>query len=174
MGRVDFPSREHTRRAVLNLNLTQQGAAMDPATDEFNERFEGAVRTAEVMSIFFPRIGQSLILDMRHVGNDGPLVLLDVMVASPNDRLLSFRRLRPELPLPERLILAPWPGAISSFDESGILAAIVDRCQLEGGEVLVDQIQELYRELLLLERRLLRNMLRGIDTETIWKRKTDG
>src|SRR5215210_7648761 len=107
MGRVNFHSREQSRRAVLNLNLSsiQQGAAMDPATDEFHERFEGAVRTAEVMSIFFPRIGQSLILDMRHLGNGGPRLLIDTMVASPNDRLLSFRRLRPELPLPERLIL---------------------------------------------------------------------
>src|SRR5215218_10921413 len=105
MGRVDFRTREQSRRAFLTLNLTQLGAAMDPATDEFHERFEGAVRTAEVMSIFFPRIGQTLILDMRHLGNDGPLLLIDTMVASPNDRLLSFHRLRPELPLPERLIL---------------------------------------------------------------------
>jgi hypothetical protein len=147
---------------------------MDPATDEFHERFQGAVRTAEVMSIFFPRIAQTLILDMRQTISDGPLVLLDTMVASPNDRLLSFRRLRPELPLPERLILAPWPGAVASFDESGILAVIIDRCQLEGGEVLVDQIQELYRELQSIERRLLRDMLRGVGTETIWQRKADG
>jgi len=146
---------------------------MDPATDEFHERFEGAVRTAQVMSIFFPRIGQTLILDMRRATNDGPLVLLDTMAASPNDRLLSFRRLRPELPLPERLILAPWPGAVASFDESGILAAIIDRCKLEGGDVLVDQIQELYRELQSIERRLLRDMLRGVGAETIWQRNTE-
>lgn len=146
---------------------------MDPATDEFHERFEGAVRTAEVMSIFFPRIGQSLILDMRPAGDEGPLVLLDMMVPSPNDRLLSFQRLRPELPLPDRLILAPWPGGVTSFDESGILNAVIERCQLEGGDVLVDQIHELYRELLSLERHQLRSMLRGINTETIWKRSTD-
>jgi len=145
---------------------------MDPATDEFHQRFEGALRTAEVMSVFFPRIGQSLILDMRHAGDDGPLLLLDIMVASPNDRLHSFRRLRPELPLPERLILAPWPGAISSFDDSGMLATIIDRCEIEGGEVLVDQVRELYRELQVIERQQIRNMLRGIHSETIWKRSS--
>jgi len=71
------------------------------------------------------------------------------------------------------LILAPWPGAVASFDESGILAAIIDRCKLEGGDVLVDQIQELYRELQSIERRLLRDMLRGVGAETIWQRNTE-
>src|SRR5262245_27885989 len=106
---------------------------MDPVTDEFHERFLGAVRTAEVMGVFFLRVGQSLILDMRRHGDEGPLLLLDDMVATPSDRLLSFRRLRPELPLPERLTLAPWPGAIRSLAETGILDAIIERCRLEGG-----------------------------------------
>jgi hypothetical protein len=145
---------------------------MDPATDEFHERFVGAVRTAEVMSVFFLRVGQSLILDMRHHGDEGPLVLLDDMVATPSDRLLSFRRLRPELPLPERLTLAPWPGAVTSLAESGILDAMYERCRLEGGEQLVDQIQELYRELKIIERTQLRDLVRGVGMQTLWQRGT--
>jgi hypothetical protein len=145
---------------------------MDPATDEFHERFVGAVRTAEVLSVFFLRVGQSLILDMRHHGDEGPLVLLDDMVETPSDRLLSFRRLRPELPLPERLTLAPWPGAVTSLAESGILDAILDRCRLEGGEQLVDQIQELYRELRIIERSQLRDLVRGVGMKTLWQRGT--
>ena len=145
---------------------------MDPATDEFHERFVGAVRTAEVMSIFFLRVGQSLILDMRRHGDEGPLVLLDDMVETPSDRLLSFRRLRPELPLPERLTLAPWPGAVTSLAESGILDAMYERCRLEGGEQLVDQIQELYRELKIIERTQLRDLVRGVGMQTLWQRGT--
>ncbi len=143
---------------------------MDPATEEFHERFVGAVRTAEVMSVFFIRVGQSLILDMRRHGDEGPLVLLDDMVETPSDRLLSFRRLRPELPLPERLTLAPWPGAVTSLAESGILDAIYDRCRLEGGEQLVDQVQELYRELRTIERTQLRDLVRGVGMKTLWQR----
>jgi hypothetical protein len=150
----------------------RQGASMDPATDEFHERFVGAVRTAEVMTVYFLRVGQSLILDMRRHGNEGPLVLLDEMVATPSDRLLSFRRLRPELPLPERLTLAPWPGAVTSLAESGILDAILDRCRLEGGEQLVDQLQELYRELKTIERTQLRDLVRGVGMQTLWQRET--
>lgn len=143
---------------------------MDPATDEFHERFVAAVRTAEVLSVFFLRVGQSLILDMRHHGDEGPLVLLDEMVETPSDRLLSFRRLRPELPLPERLTLAPWPGAVTSLAESGILDAIFDRCRVEGGEELVDQVQELYRELKTIERTRLRDLVRGVGMKTLWQR----
>ncbi|MEA2514203.1 MAG: hypothetical protein QOF33_1948 [Thermomicrobiales bacterium] len=145
---------------------------MDPATDEFHERFVGAVRTAEVMSVFFLRVGQSLILDMRRHGDEGPVILLDEMVATPSDRLLSFRRLRPELPLPERLTLAPWPGAVRSLAESGILDAVLDRCRLEGGEELVDQVQELYRELKTMERTQLRDLVRGVGMQTLWQRGT--
>ncbi|HEY7035809.1 MAG TPA: hypothetical protein VH482_31010 [Thermomicrobiales bacterium] len=145
---------------------------MDPATDDFHERFVAAVRTAEVMSVFFLRVGQSLILDMRRHGDEGPLLLLDQMVETPSDRLLSFRRLRPELPLPERLTLAPWPGAVTSLSESGILDAIVDRCRLEGGEELVDQVQELYRELKSIERTQLRDLVRGVGMKTLWQRGT--
>ncbi|HKG26087.1 MAG TPA: hypothetical protein VKB09_10595 [Thermomicrobiales bacterium] len=145
---------------------------MDPATDEFHERFLGAVRTAEVMSVFFLRVGQSLILDMRRHGDEGPLILLDDMVATPTDRLFSFNRLRPELPLPERLTLAPWPGAVRSLAESGILDAIVERCRLEGGEELVDQVQELYRELQIIERTQLRDLVRGVGMKTLWQRDT--
>lgn len=171
MGRVDCLPQEQSRRAVLKFGIViHQGAAMDPATDEFRERFAGAVRTAEVLSIFFPRIGQSLILDMRHHGDEGPLVLLDEMVATPSDRLLSFRRLRPELPLPESLILAPWPGGIAALDESGMLATMRERCLTEGGAVLVDHIEEIYRELRIIERRQLRAMLRGRGARTLWQR----
>jgi hypothetical protein len=145
---------------------------MDPSADEFHERFIAAVRTAEVMSVFFLRVGQSLILDMRRHGDEGPLLLLDEMVETPSDRLLSFRRLRPELPLPERLTLAPWPGAVTSLAESGIFEAIVDRCRLEGGEQLVDQAQELYRELKTIERNQLRDLVRGVGMKTLWQRGT--
>ena len=145
---------------------------MDPATDEFHERFVAAVRTAEVMSVFFLRVGQSLILDMRRVDNEGPVILLDEMVATPSDRLLSFRRLRPALPLPDRLTLAPWPWAVRSLAESGVLDAMLDRCRLEGGDELVNQAQAVYRELKTIERAQLRDLVRGVGMQTLWQRET--
>jgi hypothetical protein len=153
------------------------GVPMDPTDDQtgqFHERLMGAVRTAEVMSVFFLRVGQSLILDMRRNDDEGPLVLLDGMVATPRDRLLSFRRLRPELPLPERLTLAPWPGAVASLAEAGIWDAIVERCRLEGGEVLVEHLRELYEELRSMERAQLRDLIRGVGMKTLWQRDPNG
>jgi hypothetical protein len=61
---------------------------------------------------------------------------------------------------------------VRSLAESGILDAIVERCRLEGGEELVDQVQELYRELKIIERSQLRDLVRGVGMKTLWQRGT--
>ena len=60
---------------------------------------------AEVMSIFFPRIGKALIVDTRHNYENGPVVLLDGMVESPEERLRSIKRLRPAPSFPQTVYM---------------------------------------------------------------------
>ena len=67
------------------------------------------------MSFFFVRVGHSLILDFRSDTGVPPEILLDGMVGSPRERLLSFRRLRPSLPLPEEITLVPWLDPVADF-----------------------------------------------------------
>jgi hypothetical protein len=129
-----------------------------------------AVKSAEVLSIFFPRVGRSLILDARRSGDQGSAVLLDGMVESPEARLQSFLRLRPGFPLPNQLTLAPWPGAIRVFAEVGLLEALVDRCRAEGGDVMAERASNMFTELSRLERKALRSLVRGDGMHTIWKR----
>jgi hypothetical protein len=142
---------------------------MDPDA-EFHERMLEALRTAEVMSVFFVRVGRSLILDMRRDGTTGPAAMLDDIVATPQARLQSFRRLRPGLPLPERLTLAPWTQAIADFERLGYLDALLERCALEGGEELRGTAKQAYRQLEILERKYLRDLVRGVGMQTIWQR----
>jgi hypothetical protein len=144
---------------------------MDEAGTEFVDQVLMAVKGAEVLSIFFPRVGRSLILDCRRLDNEGPTVILDGMVESPEARLQSFQRMRPSLPLPSQLTLAPWPGAVRVFAEVGLLEAFVDRCQDEGGDALADQATERFSELQRLERDGLRSLVRGDGMYTIWKRQ---
>jgi hypothetical protein len=143
---------------------------MDEAGTEFVDQVLMAVKSAEVLSIFFPRVGRSLIFDSRQLGTEGPAVMLDGMVESPEARLQSFQRLRPEFPLPSQLTLAPWPGAIRVFAEVGLLEAFVDRCREEGGEELAALAEEKFTELRRLEREGLRSLVRGDGMYTIWKR----
>jgi hypothetical protein len=141
----------------------------EPGT-EFFDQVLMAVKDAEVLSIFFPRVGRSLILDCRKADESGPGIMLDGMVESPEARLNSFRRLRPGLPLPQQLTLAPWPGAVRVFAEVGLLDALVGRCRDEGGEELASLAQAQFSELRRLEREAMRSLVRGDGMYTIWQR----
>lgn len=147
---------------------------MEPEHDEYSAQVIDAVRGSEVLSIFFLRVGRSLILDARRYGDDGPAILLDGMVATPEERLASFERLRPAFPIPDRLTLAPWPGAVRGLADSGVLEAIVERCRFEGGDGLADAARTLYDELRRLERKALRDLVRGVGMRTVWERGAGG
>lgn len=140
----------------------------DPFAD-YRAQIVEAIRHAEVVSLFFPRIGKSLIIDMRPAA-DGPAVLLDDMATSPAARLKSFERLRPHLPSPERLTVAAWHGDVRGLETTGVLTALIERCQREGGHDVAERAQALYRCLLWLEDGSFRNLIRGIGMQTIWRR----
>lgn len=143
---------------------------MEQPEAEFNARMLDALRTAEVMSVFFVRVGRSLIIDLRHDDETGPAAMLDDIVSTPEARLHSFRRLRPELPLPERLTLAPWTNAVRDFEQHGLLDALLERCRQEGGEALHDVAEQAFRRLEKLEQKYLRDLVRGVGMQTIWQR----
>lgn len=143
---------------------------MEQPEAEFHERMLDALRTAEVMSVFFVRVGRSLIIDLRRDGLTGPAAMLDDIVSTPQARLHSFRRLRPGLPLPERLTLAPWTSAVRDFERKGLLEVLLERCQQEGGEELRRVAASAFQELEILERKYLRDLVRGVGMQTIWQR----
>src|SRR5215217_5247853 len=56
--------------------------AVDNPMDLGHERLIRAIETLEVLNIFFPWLGHSLILDTRHSAEAPPAVLLEPMVGS--------------------------------------------------------------------------------------------
>src|SRR4051794_20278488 len=131
----------------------------DEPSEDFDERMLEALRTAEVISVFFIRIGRSMILDTRREIGVAPAVVLDDIASTPQARLQSFRRLRPGLPLPERLTLAPWASAVREFEDRGMLTVLLDRCTTEGGPALRASAVASYQELVILERKYLRDLV---------------
>jgi hypothetical protein len=147
------------------------GFRMNFDEDEFYpDQLKVALADAIVMSIFFIRVGSSLILDFRSAEGVDPAVLVDGMTASPRDRLLSFRRLRPELPLPEEITLAPWAERARDFERDGVLDRLIERCDEVGGAELIELARAAYLKLLAEERKILREMVSGAGMETIWER----
>jgi hypothetical protein len=147
------------------------GYRMNFDEDEFYpDQLKVALADAVVMSIFFIRVGSSMILDFRTAQGVNPTVMVDGMAATPRDRMLSFRTLRPELPIPEEITLAPWAERVREFEQSGVLERLLQRCDEIGGVELMQQARAAYLKLLTEEKKILRDMVSGIGMETIWER----
>ena len=80
-----------------------------------------SLREAAIVSLWFPYIGKALIVDLRHDGQEGPLVTLDSGLAGPQARMESLKKLRPRFPMPGNVLLAPWIGPVRSLENSGAL-----------------------------------------------------
>jgi hypothetical protein len=147
------------------------GYRMNFDEDEFYpDQLKVALADAVVMSIFFIRLGSTMILDFRSAERVNPAVMVDGMTATPKERLLSFRRLRPQLPIPEEITLAPWADRVGEFEREGVLARLLERCDEVGGIELMQQARVGYLKLLAEEKKILRDMVSGIGMETIWER----
>ena len=136
----------------------------------FPEEVIAAIKTGEVASRFFPYALRSWILDLRRSVDAPPRVLIDGIVASPQERMQSFRRLRPELPNPGELTVIPWIGHVRQLEETGVLDAIFQRCRAEGGETLVAQATECYQALVQAETAIKRQIILGVGMHPLWRR----
>jgi hypothetical protein len=147
---------------------------MDNAYNISSAKIINALAEAEVMSIFFPRVGKALIVDTRHNAEHGPVVLIDEMVGSAEERLQSVRRLRPEFTEIAQLTLAPWLGSTRSFAEQGILEAIIARFHAMGFHDAADEATTVFQRLRRYETRVLLDLIAGDaqTTRTIWARRT--
>lgn len=149
------------------------GYRMNFSEDEFYpDQLKVALADAVVMSIFFIRLGSTMILDFRTAEGVNPAIMIDGMTSTPKERLLSFRRLRPALPIPEEITLAPWAERVAEFEREGVLDRLLERCDEVGGAELIQQARAGYLKLLTEEKKILRDMVSGIGMETIWERPT--
>lgn len=143
---------------------------MDNIFDTYHERIIEAIRDGDVVCIFFPRLGKTLILDLRHSIETPPAVIIDNMVSNARERLESLRRMRPEFPMPDEVRLAPWLGFVSSLQETGVFDAIVERCARTGNPDVVQDCRDALQTLEQTEKRFVRAIVRGDTTRTIWQR----
>jgi hypothetical protein len=144
--------------------------AVDNVFDLFHERIIEAISTGEVVCLFFPRLGKTLILDLRSTEDTPAAVFLENMVSSPRERLESLQKLRPEFPLPNELRLAPWLGFVRSLHDTGVYDAILDRCAQTGDLSLPGACREAIHALEQMERHFVRAIVRGEMSRTLWQR----
>lgn len=147
---------------------------MDNHSQLFHNRIIEAIRSGEVVCLFFPRFGKTLVLDMRHTLEIPPTVVVDDMVSQPAERIERLQAQRPTLALPDELRIAPWFGSMAGLHETGITTAILERCAATGDVAVVEQCRAALRTLGRLEHKHLQELVRGEASRTIWQRTPDG
>ncbi len=129
------------------------------------------IESAQTLSLFFPMLRRSLVIDLRHGTQEGPMVRVMPMARSASDRLRSLKRLRPHLPRANEILAIPWTGYISTLVSSGVWGKLADRVRAEGGEVSSKDMDNALVELQRIERHEMALLIKGEQYETMWARK---
>ena len=128
------------------------------------------VDEAVVVTLHFPMLRRTLLVDTRHGHNEGPLVCVVAMVDNSAERFQSLQRLRPELPRPDSLTMIPWARSVRSLEWTGIWARVLARLQECGGPNVLVDAGRCMRELRSLELNELRHAITGSRYRTVWGR----
>ena len=126
------------------------------------------IDTAEVMSLFFPAFRKAIVIDTRSNEEEGTLVRILPMAASPQERLRTIRRLRPKFPRLRTLTLIPWPRYVESLVSMGVWDRIVDRLRDGGHDAVLVECDGVLAELRRLEQSELAAVVRGENYHTLW------
>ena len=130
------------------------------------------IENAEVLAVFFPKFGQSVVIDVREKEGEPPLVRVVPMARSIADRLRTIKRMRPALPRPQDIVAIPWVGYVGALKSSGLWAKVVARVEATGFQDAVDATDKVFDELIRMERRELAQLIMGEQYETLWARPT--
>jgi hypothetical protein len=131
-----------------------------------------SVERADVLTIYFPILRKTLLVDGRSNENDGPMVKLVPMVATPDERVRELKRMRPRFPRPDSITFIPWPKYVDSLERLGVLDKLLGR--FEGSDAVVKECETAFHELQTLERQELRNAITGDNYETLWDAEASG
>lgn len=128
------------------------------------------VDEVEVLSLYFPLLRKTLLLDTRSDATNGPMVAVVDMVNGSQERMRSLRRLRPQFARPESLSLIPWTRRVESLGPTGVWARIERRLAETGYPASLRDASACLDELCALQRREFARAITGEQYQTLWGR----
>ena len=134
------------------------------------EEIKNTLLEADVVSLFFPYFGKTVLIDIRSNETDGPALILTEMVRSPRERIRSMEQLRPGFNDPEKMVLIPWVRYLETLIDSGIWSLVIkklEKASLIDPSVSANEILEKLRNL---EHRELAEAVNGTSYKTIWSK----
>jgi hypothetical protein len=138
------------------------------------DRVAQNIDEADVITIYFPLLGRTLIMDVRSNDSVGPMISLVPIATDSIDRYRSFRRLRPQLPRPDSISMIPWTNRVESLDRMGIWPRILARLGTLLGDDgdLQERAAACLCELGALEVREMLRAVSGDQYHTLWASTT--
>lgn len=138
------------------------------------DRVAQNIDEADVITIYFPLLGKTLILDTRRNEHAGPLVTLVPIAQDSTDRYRSFLRLRPDFPRPKSISMIPWTHRVDSLSRLGVWARFAARVQEVAPDPcsFMEIADSCLGELRDLEVRELLRAVSGEQYETLWPAAT--
>jgi hypothetical protein len=138
------------------------------------DRVAQNIDEADVITIYFPLLGRTLIMDVRSNDSVGPMIILVPIATDSIDRYRSFRRLRPQLPRPDSISMIPWTNRVESLDRMGIWPRILARLGTLLGDDgdLQERAAACLCELGALEVREMLRAVSGDQYHTLWASTT--
>ena len=132
------------------------------------EGMMNSIDQSDAISIFFPTFRKALVVDPRSNANDGPLVRIMPMAASPQERLRTLRRLRVGFPRVRNLAVIPWMRYVNSLVSLGLWERLIGRLERAGEYDAIQECEKALDQLRDMERVEQMNAVTGKNYRTIW------
>ena len=129
---------------------------------------------AEVVTLHFPILRQTLLIDTRCTPREGPLVRVVPMVNNTEERFASLRALRPELPRPQSITMIPWARGVAALEWAGVWSRVLARLAACGDARTLRAAGRSLRQLRSLELIEYREAIVGRQYRTIWRARRAG
>ena len=129
-----------------------------------------SLKRSDVISMFFPYIKKTILIDKRTINNEGAIILLTDMVRTPQERVKSLQALRPNFPIIENILLIPWTRYVDTLKASGVWSAICDSLKENSDNNNTDPPNEVFEKLLKLEKKSFVEVIKGKSYTTLWDR----
>lgn len=125
---------------------------------------------ADVISIYFPILRKTILIDTRFTEEDPPMIRIVPMVTTPEERHRVLRRLRPHFPRPKAITVVPWPKYVESLVRLGIWRKVLERFVYSGHKEAVQACNQVLEEMYELEMEELSAVITGENYHTMWAR----
>jgi hypothetical protein len=128
------------------------------------------MESADVLTIFFPLLRRTLVVDTRRSNTHGPTVALVPAVNSISERVGLIQRERPELGPVQAILSIPWIKSAEAFCEGEVFARTI-ACLAHAGVPKTEARQiclAAAAELRAAEYAMKIALVRGENCDTLW------